>query len=278
MNPYSLNINFEWSPILIIPALLIGLALSYFLYRKDDRLSQNVRKVLFVLRFLTFSILAILLLNPIIRHFENKIEEPSYVLAIDNSSSVLSENESERETLFQTLKNLKTELEKKGVEVRVFTSEGNVQIDSIEFDGQQTNLSSLLNTINKNYENRNLSGVLLVSDGLYNRGSSPVYGQFGMNISTLGLGDTSEIRDVLINDVRYNEVAFLDNIFPLRVAIQQSGFAGDKIEIQVENNGKVLEKKEIQFKSGENLKEVDFKLNAETKGQQKYTISGFLHF
>lgn len=273
MNPDSFHINFEWNPLLIVPALMIAAGLSYFLYRKDERLSENVRKILFVLRFVTFTILFVLLLNPIIRHFENKVERPSFVFAIDNSESMLNENHDKRNAFLQKLRKLKMELEEKDVDVSIFTEAGNTPIDSIRFDGRQTNLSSLLNGVKKNYENRNLSGVLLVSDGLYNRGSSPLYEQFGMDISTLGLGDTSEIKDISINDIRYNEIAFKDNFFPLRVTIQQSGFDGREIEVQVSNQDKVLKSESVRFPKGSTLQELDFKLEAKSEGQQKYSIS-----
>lgn len=184
---------------LLIPAIILAALLSLLLYRKEERISKNIRIVLFALRFVLFTLLFILLINPIIKHFENRIEKPAFVIALDNSSSLGTYLQTEPlEKLNNSLQGLKKSALERDINLEIVNLNDEVLDlkDSLLFDSRKTDLSSMLKNIDKRYENRNLSGILLISDGLFNRGVSPLYVQYSNRISTLGLGDTSAVKDV----------------------------------------------------------------------------------
>lgn len=260
---------------LLIPAIILAALLSLLLYRKEERISKNIRIVLFALRFVLFTLLFILLINPIIKHFENRIEKPAFVIALDNSSSLGTYLQTEPlEKLNNSLQGLKKSALERDINLVIVNLNDEVLDlkDSLLFDSRKTDLSSMLKNIDKRYENRNLSGILLISDGLFNRGVSPLYVQYSNRISTLGLGDTSAVKDVWINDIQYNEVAFLDNYFPIKVSIQQNGFENSNVKIQILSGGNVLQEEIIKFKQNESLKSKDFKVLAKNTGQQRLRI------
>ncbi len=271
----NFTLNFEYSPFLIIPALIIGAGLSILLYRNDEKFNSITRIALFSLRFVLFTILFILLINPIIKHFENRIEKPSFVIALDNSVSVGDVLDPEAKSrLIENLNIIQNEALERDINLEIINLD-NEQVylnDTLNFDSRKTDLSSLIKNIEKRYENRNLSGILLASDGLFNRGVSPIFNQYSNRISTLGIGDTSAIMDVWINDVQYNEVVFLDNYFPIQVSVQQNGFENKNLRVQIINGGKVLEEQSIKFNKDESLKNLNFKILADKKGQQRFTI------
>lgn len=271
----NFSLSFEYSPFLLIPALVIGAGLSLLLYKNDERLNKTTRIALFTTRFILFTLLFILLINPIIKHFENRIEKPSFVIALDNSASIGSFLDSEARTkLNENLDMLKEESLSRDMNLEIVNLDNQVVDinDSLNFESEKTDISKLLKNIDKRYENRNLSGILLISDGLFNRGISPLFSQYSNRISTLGVGDTSAIDDVWINDVQYNEVAFLDNNFPVKVSIQQNGFENKNLNVQIINQGNVILERSINFKKGESLKIIDFKILAKNKGQQRYRV------
>ncbi len=271
----NFTVTFEYSPLLLIPALILAALLSFLLYRKEERISKNIRIVLFALRFVLFSLLFILLINPIIKHFENQIEKPSFVIALDNSSSLGNYLESEPQAgLNNSLQSLKKSAIQRDINLEIIDLNDNVLDlnDSLKFDSRKTDLSSMLKNIDKRYENRNLSGILLVSDGLFNRGISPLYAQYANRISTLALGDTSAVVDIWINDIQYNEVAFLDNFFPIQVDIQQNGFDNSNVKVQILSGDKILQEETIIFKQNESLKSLNFKVLAKKTGQQRLRI------
>ena len=92
-NLAELSISFEYgSPWLIIICLLIGLLYAAFLYRKESRLKDSpgwIIKGLGIFRFITVSILAFLLLNPLIKRIVYESVKPIIVFAQDASESIM---------------------------------------------------------------------------------------------------------------------------------------------------------------------------------------------
>ena len=87
-------IEFEYSPWLILVCLLTGIAYSYLQYSRETPWSPKVNTGLAVLRMLIVSFIAVLILGPLVRAVKNYYEEPVLVIAVDNSVSVVSFNDS----------------------------------------------------------------------------------------------------------------------------------------------------------------------------------------
>ena len=272
----NFNLQFEFHPLLILPALLISLGTAYFLYARDSRFDKKAKNVLFILRSFCVFMILILLLNPILKHFENKIEPASYAIAIDNSASI--QNALGEEGILN-LKNKITStidyLSSNDIRPVVFDLKGKIkenELDSLKFNEKTTDLSLLLRHVRSSFENRNLSGILLISDGLYNRGASPLFLNAGTRLSSLGVGDTSQIKDIWINSVRYNDIVFLDNKFPINIKIQKEGIGFCEVSLLLKKGDKVIEQAKLSLNNGENLKEFEFEAIAREKGQQVYTV------
>ena len=58
------------------------------MYNRKNPWGRLASILLSGIRFLTVSLIAFLLLGPLIRHIQNTIIEPSYVIAVDNSLSI----------------------------------------------------------------------------------------------------------------------------------------------------------------------------------------------
>ena len=71
--------------------ILLGVAYSTMFYFKDRKssLNNNVKLLLAVLRCCTVSLIAFLLLSPLVKQKMVKEEKPIVIVAQDNSSSVL---------------------------------------------------------------------------------------------------------------------------------------------------------------------------------------------
>lgn len=271
----NFNLQFEYSPLLILPALIISLLLSYLLYRNEDRIPKLTGRILFVFRTLLITILLLLLLNPIIKHFENKVEKANFVIAIDNSQSIKEVLSPDRlDSIKNDIASFTEYLSQNNINPVIYDFNGKVSLDSlgqIDFSEPTTNISNLISDVSKNYENRNLGGMLLLSDGLYNRGISPEFISQDLPIHTLGLGDTSEKRDIWIQDLRYNEIAFFDNYFQLEVDLQKNSSSNVNFELQVLKGSKLIDTKNIGM-GAKDFETIKFKLLADEEGQQQYTI------
>jgi len=134
------------------------------------------------------------------------------------------------------------------------------------------NLAQLLNRIQSDYEGRNVSGVILVSDGIYNQGISPVYTPFNFVVHSVGLGDTIPKTDINLRTLLYNKLSYQGNKFPLRAEVLHNGFAGLKIQIEVLKGNEILASQQIVLKGDNEISEVDFLLEAEGSGLQHLLV------
>ncbi|RZK09646.1 MAG: VWA domain-containing protein [Flavobacterium sp.] len=193
---------FQSSPWFIILCLLAGAAYAVLLYQKKSNFSVLQNRLLAVARGLLVALLAFLLINPLLRSNKTTIEKPTVVFAIDNSTSMAQGGQEKLTQLKGELQKLKDDIESKGssVEIKTFDEEGdNKDINGINFGQKTSDLSGLLANVKNNYEGRNLTDVILVSDGIANAGISPTYGKYNFNIHSIGLGDTTLKKDVKLN-------------------------------------------------------------------------------
>ena len=253
-------------------ALLAGLAAATVLYvrNKKQHYGKALNAILFALRTLIVGLVVLLLFNPLIRQKFSSVETPILILAHDNSSSVVLCKDSafyknDYQTQFEAFrKGLNADFQVDeylfGEEVRDF--------DQLDFSDQLTDLSSLLNTLDRRYYKRNVGAVLLFSDGIYNRGFEPelVAENFPFPIHTVVLGDTVSYPDLAIRNVHYNKVVSLGATFPVRVTVAARDLAGRKAQLTLKEGGRLIEKRDIEIPSNRFSKEVDFMLDATKKG------------
>ena len=253
-------------------ALLAGVAAATVLYVKNKKqhYGKALNAILFALRTLIVGLVVLLLFNPLIRQKFSSVETPTLILAHDNSSSVVLCKDSafyknDYQTQFEAFrKDLNADFQVDeylfGEEVRDF--------DQLDFSDQLTDLSSLLNTLDRRYYKRNVGAVLLFSDGIYNRGFEPelLAEKFPYPIHAVVLGDTVAYPDLAIRDVHYNKVVSLGATFPVRVTVAARDLAGRKVQLTLKEGGRVIEKRDIEIPSNRFSKEIDFMLDATRKG------------
>ncbi len=252
--------------------LLAGLAAATVLYfrNKKQHYGKALTAILFALRTLMVGLVVLLLFNPLIRQKFSSVETPTIILAHDNSSSIALCKDSafyknDYLTQFEAFeKDLNTDFQVDeylfGEEVRDF--------GQLDFSDQLTDLSSLLNTLDRRYYKRNVGAVLLFSDGIYNRGFEPelLAENFPYPIHALVLGDTVAYPDFAVREVHYNKVVSLGATFPVRVTVAARDLAGHKAQLTLKESGRVIDKRDVEIPSNRFSKEIDFMLEATKKG------------
>ena len=81
----------EYSPWFYPLCLILGFVYAFLLYYKDNKLEDVpglLKKLLFLIRFLTVSFIAFLLFAPLINSWISKTEKPTLVFAFDNSEAL----------------------------------------------------------------------------------------------------------------------------------------------------------------------------------------------
>lgn len=266
---------FQSSPWFILLCLLAGGIYAFVLYQNKKTFSPLQNRMLAIIRGLLVSLLAFLLINPLLRNNKSTIEKPTVVLAVDNSSSMTHGGQAKLEALKKNLQQLKESIEAKGasVEIQNFDEEAdNQNIIDIKFNKKRSDLSQMLANIKSSYEGRNLTDVILVSDGIANEGISPTYGKYNFNIHAVGLGDTTQKRDVKLNAIYANRIAYLSNKFPIQAEVSSYGFQGKSTTVLLKQAGNVIDKQVVSFDKQDDLKQITFYVTAQQKGMQRFTV------
>jgi hypothetical protein len=230
------------------------------------------------LRFVVVSLLCFLLLNPLIRSLRTLTEKPKVVLAIDNSESVAAAGRPALNRTLAGLQIIRQQLVAKGLDVSVrtfgdtITNEGNPDLTQIPFTQRTSDLSGLLSGVRSDYEGRNLTDVVLVSDGIFNQGVSPTFGQYPFAVQTVGLGDTIPKRDIQLKGIVANRIAYLGNQFPVQAEIVSNGFQGRSATVVLRQNGKELGRQVLRFGKNDTFNQVTFQTTATQKGVQHYVV------
>ena len=236
------QINFQYPAWLILFCLIAGLLYGLLLYYKSKQLvDQNkwLKPTLGMLRFLSISVIAILLLGPMIKSVLEESKSPSVVILKDNSLSVGNWVEERDDLNIEgSLSQLSSELSEKYQVDEYFFGENAVaaQEDTIIYSQEITNLSDVLSYVKDIYEGENLGAIILASDGIYNQGQNPLYSSSQNNIPiySIALGDTTQRKDVLVQNVLYNEVAYLNDEMLTQVDVRAFNTANQNLRLTVE--------------------------------------------
>lgn len=271
----QLELSFEYSGWFLVLCLLAGALYAFILYQRKGPWNKQTNWILAGGRFLLVSILTFLLIGPFIKQIKNEIEPPQLIFAIDNSISVKEATDSL--TLQNTLNNIERlagRLEEEGFQVSIQTLNENTVEDpaSIQFDQPGTDLSNLLYSIQNNYENRALAGVMLFSDGIVNMGVSPTYRLYNFEVHSIGMGDTTTKADVNLRALYYNQITYQGNKFPVVAEVVQNGFDNTSVSLEIWQDDQLLQTKNLDFESDDQVYELEFLLDAEEKGMQHYQV------
>ena len=270
------NLFTEYSPWYITLCVLFGLIYAFLLYTKDAPWGIWLNRGLAAVRFLVVALICFLLLNPFIRLVKNYFEKPTLVFAIDNSQSLSLVNDTTALRQLKTnLDNIRNELKDKDFEISIQTLNEDQRLQNVgdvKFESPTSNLGNLLNAVQSNYENKNLVGVVLVSDGIYNQGVAPTYNTYNMSVHTVGIGDTIAKSDLALKALFHNKIAYLGNRFPIVAEVNNTGFLGKQTSVVLSQNGTILVSKIVNFTKENDLQQVQFLVEAKEKGVSHYVV------
>ena len=270
LHDYMLALETQYSIIYYLLCPLIGFLYAFLLYRKNYTLSYIPLFILFTFRFIVVSVLLFLLFDPKLKKSIEIEEKPILVLAQDASLSCFNYSDSKKLGFFK-----KKLSDKFDVYAYNFSNKVNKGlVDEKDKIGSLTNIGELLDQIEVDFSGRNLSSIILSSDGVFNDGKNP----HDHNISTsipfysIALGDTMSFKDIRIVNILYNQISFLGNRTPLELQIQADQCAGETVEVSIYNqNNELLFKKEHRIQYKKDFIKLNVFIEHEKIGNQKYT-------
>ncbi len=254
-----------------------GYAAILYYRNKSEDFSRSLIWFLSVFRFLTVSLIAFLLLSPMVKTIIRTKEKPTVVIAIDNSRSMVMGPDSVfvKTRLQEELNKLSSELGDDFTIANYTFGEEVKPEDSPGFVDNLTNIADFFKQINNRFYNRNLGAVIIATDGIYNSGSDPAYSVRNVSypVYTVNLGDTSQHRDLLIKRVNFNRVAYKGNRFPIEILVQAFEAAGETSRLKVVQDGNEVFTQEIRFTSDKQLLAVPVMAQAAEAGKMRFRIT-----
>ena len=262
------HLIFESSPAFILLCILLGLIYAYVLYRGKHAWNKRVTQLLFVVRTIIVALVSFLLIGPVLKLTNNIFEKPALVFLIDNSTSLKGNIDSVK--LQNELSEKTMQLREQGYDI-VWKDLSGKEIDKIKFENKSSDLNGALRNVTSDYEGKNLAGIVVLTDGIYNSGASPLYTPWHVPVTTIGIGDTIEHADLILKNVAYNKIAYQGNRFPVRAEVAIQNMSNLDVTVSIFHNGSLLnqQKKNTDKKL---MLQFDFLADAKDKGIQRWDV------
>jgi len=261
----------SWSVI----AFVAVLAFSVFVYRRTfPVLPLRKRSVLVLLRALSLTALVALLLNPKVTLSRKETREPVVAILLDNSRSMSIEDcregsrESEAVKIAERLSKL---LRSRSARPYIFTfsskvSQVPVALDSvITPDGEGTDIWGAVLEAASRYRGENLNSIVLLSDGRVTGGVIESDRSPGVPVYTIGVGDTLEGPDVLVEDVTCPRRSYVGMEEVITASIRGVGFKDSTVVVELVDGRNVIDR------NGDNQKQ-DLMLKFQAKKEGEYDL------
>ena len=267
---------------LAIFAVLLGVGYALFLYFRNDNVAfeKRSRIVMASLRGLAMTLLAFLLLAPMLKMIRKQTDKPVIIFSIDNSESIKSGKDADFYTAEypKQLQKIIDELAKDYDVDAYLVGDENKSADKTnaapDFSDKSTNLSALFDDISLLYANRNVGAVVMLTDGIYNSGANPFYAAQKTNfpVYTVGLGSDEQATDLLIADIVHNKEVLKGNRAPVEVKIQAGKLAGKTAKLTVSGDKGEVFSKTLQISGNQYFETVSFLVDAEQPGLKKFRV------
>lgn len=274
-----MQLTTEYSPWFIPICILLGVIVSWFLYRRSAKRYEwhkGLVALMAIARGTAIALLAFFLLGPLVRYMQREVQKPIIVVAHDGSASLslAADSAAVKERLYGGLQALVASLEE-DYEVRAFTYGERVRegLDVGQAD-KQTDIGELFKELDNRYSGLNLGAIILDSDGIYNRGRDPLYASeiAGVPIYTIALGDTTIRTDLVLTDVDHNQITYKGNEFPIIVRYKADHLSGRRSAVVVYDGNKEVARKEVVLSGDPAVGEIPILVKAEKAGIRRYSI------
>ncbi len=265
-------------PYVIILGLIFSAIISWLYYHKDKNFSDIKRLWVYTmafLRFVSIFLLFLLLADIIIKSLRHIRNRPIIIWLQDNSQSIpLATDSSYIAGYLANMQKVVKELQQ-DYDLRFFVFDKSLkQAAQPDFKGTYTDISGALEQIRQRFYNENVGMIILASDGIYNTGINPAITAANLPypITTILLGDTNQHQDIKIDRIRTNEIAYLEQQFPVQAEISAYSAKGNKLKVSLFMNNRLISQKEITVTSANYQTKVNFFIKAQNPGKKLLTV------
>lgn len=252
-----------------VAALFIAL-FQYVIKVKDRGPKQWV---LAFLRSMTLFCVALLIINPKFEQVSYSNEKPKLVVAVDNSASMRHLNL--QTEVSQVLGEIRKDAQLNSkFDIEYFKFGNNfTRLDSLGFDDNKTDFSSLINGYDDIFE-ESIAPLLVLSDGNQTFGTDVRFSLLNGNksIYPIVLGDTTSYEDLAVSRVNHNRYVYHKNKFEIEILVNYSGKLSQSAQLKISNGNSVVFSQNLDFSSTNASEIITAVLTANTLGIQNYSV------
>lgn len=279
----EIHLSVTFHGLLLVFAALLAILISLASYRVTvPPISRRLRVTLTILRTAGLFLLFLLIGEPLLSFIDRTQEPPGVAVLLDNSKSMTIKDKTgdRKNKVLQTLRSdgIQALASISAPSYILFDSHSRVlqsfAADSLTFAGDATDLAAALRTVQTLAGTRNIRSIVLLSDGNSNLGSSPLFEAEELDIPlfTIGIGDSTEQRDLLIRRVVTNSVTYVGNRVPVHVTLKSSGYGARRIEIAVRDAERIHDHQFLELQEGTHEYPMTLFVTPSQEGMQKFTV------
>lgn len=224
--------------------LMLAIFLSFWSYsgkRNKELFSLGLRILLGAIRGIVFLILFILFIGLIWKKKSTINEKPVYLIAVDNSRSIISGEDSLNmiNQVNQLVKDV-TEVLSDRFDVRKISfGQSVLPGGETQFSDQLTDFGKLFSYLRSSFYTQPVGELLMITDGIPTSGQSlnSAQSKWPFPISIVGIGDTTETIDLRIDDVIVNDLVYLNTKFPIEILLQADNSQQKMASVNLSSGG-----------------------------------------
>lgn len=286
------SLQFAAGPVWLYAGILLASVLvAIWSYRNTiPRTTTSRRNWLITLRSFAFAALLLAIFQPILTSMTSETVTPSIAIAFDNSESmrlpqkghiIMPGVETRRDVMVRSatasLANVLSDPAKASlytVAGRTIPFPNKTPVDSIHASASATNLASVFMTVRDARKSKNVGAIVLYTDGAFTAGENPVHPaeDLGVPVYVIGLGDSTEPRDIALSELFTNEVATVGSPQPVDVTVHYGGVKpGEHITIELLEETNKLGEQTVELTSATGDAHVSFQYTPASEGMKKLT-------
>lgn len=260
----------------VIGIVAAAFATAWWSYRRTSPPVSNGRRwTLIVLRTIGIGLLLLLILEPILSYVGIRVEQPSVVIAVDESASMrLPGLDSMRSHEVASVVSMLREAFGNdragwiGFADSTYPLLFPLQGDTLRSDRVATRLDLPFERVGDSLRHGNVRAVVLLTDGRPTAGSSPLYvaEEVGLPVYVVGFGDSSNPRDLSVQSILTNDITYVGNEIPVEVRVRSSGATNVASTVTLRANGAIVAKRTVSLPAGDNEEIVSFTYRATQEG------------
>jgi len=271
---FDINVSFF---ILLIIGIISGFIAYYQYKRTIPPVSKVIQIFLGIVRASAIASVFLLLFAPEFTAIWQRTESGKLIVAIDKSASmgIIENNQSRLDRALIIADDLITVAES-DAQVLVY----GFDIDTTRYFNLVMDTSRLGTNIDKSLRSilesqKKVSNLVLISDGNFSVGDNPLYSDYlnQINLYSIGIGDTIDLPDVMITEVKSNKIVYQNQPTEIQVDIMSRGIESQRLNLSMKQDNRVLQAKEIQINGDGKTVVAEFEIRPEKVGLNQFDFS-----